>query len=498
MITDFEGVNYSPLDNENEINIQYQQKDKHGKSIRYLIILLILLAVLGLVGIALCIRFTLKGQFSNENNSTTHTPNFSNFLPPSELVQPEQIHVSLGKTYSEMYIHWITTKPTAHSIVQFGLHGLNNYENGNISEFIDGGFSKRKLYTHIVLLENLRESSIYFFHCGSFSGWSKTLNFRTIPSGHTWSTNILVYGDMGIEEVHALPSIKKDALSGEYDLIFHIGDMAYDMADEEGRKADKFMYQIEEFASYIPYMTSPGNHENHYNFSNYKARFPMMGSDGMYYSYNLGFSLIISISTEVYFYTPEQILSQRNWLLKELAMANLPKNRKRYPWIIILGHRPMYCTNNDQDDCTTRFGILRNDLEQILYDYGVDLAIWAHEHSYERLWPLYNMSICNGDMSPYSNPKAPVHIITGSVGSRHGHDTFGRDHAWSAYRSQDWGYARMKIFNTSHLYIEQVSVDMGGKIEDFVWLIKDKHEMNMYDCHLRSNPSWKNKYDFRF
>jgi len=55
-------------------------------------------------------------------------------------------------------------------------------------------------------------------------------------------------------------------------------------------------------------------------------------------------------------------------------------------------------------------------MEKLLYDYGVDLAIWAHEHSYERLWPLYDYNIQNGSYAePYRNPRAPVHIITGSA-----------------------------------------------------------------------------------
>ena len=31
--------------------------------------------------------------------------------------------------------------------------------------------------------------------------------------------------------------------------------------------------------------------------------------------------------------------------------------------------------------------------EDLLYDYGVDLAIWAHEHSYERMWPVYDRKV---------------------------------------------------------------------------------------------------------
>ena len=85
---------------------------------------------------------------------------------------------------------------------------------------------------------------------------------------------------------------------------------------------------------------------------------------------------------------------------------------------------------------------------------GVDVALWAHEHAYERLWPVYNREVSEteqtlyGNMlyiyvmvlypiiytltkaisismwsqvmngsydSPYTNPRAPVHIITGSA-----------------------------------------------------------------------------------
>jgi hypothetical protein len=57
-------------------------------------------------------------------------------------------------------------------------------------------------------------------------------------------------------------------------------------------------------------------------------------------------------------------------------------------------------------------------LEKLLLDYGVDLALWAHEHNYERHWPLYDYVVYNGTQrpdNPYYEPRAPVHITTGSA-----------------------------------------------------------------------------------
>lgn len=58
-----------------------------------------------------------------------------------------------------------------------------------------------------------------------------------------------------------------------------------------------------------------------------------------------------------------------------------------------------------------RFG-----LENLFRDNGVDLCLWGHEHSYERLWPVYNHKVYNGSyLEPYTNPGAPVHITSGSA-----------------------------------------------------------------------------------
>ena len=45
-------------------------------------------------------------------------------------------------------------------------------------------------------------------------------------------------------------------------------------------------------------------------------------------------------------------------------------------------------------------------IEDLLMEHNVDLAVWAHEHDFERFWPLYNATVMNGSLSePYTNPK---------------------------------------------------------------------------------------------
>ena len=32
-------------------------------------------------------------------------------------------------------------------------------------------------------------------------------------------------------------------------------------------------------------------------------------------------------------------------------------------------------------------------MEELIYKYGVDVHLQAHEHSYERMWPVYNNTV---------------------------------------------------------------------------------------------------------
>jgi len=52
-----------------------------------------------------------------------------------------------------------------------------------------------------------------------------------------------------------------------------MGDFAYDLQDEGGLRGDEFQRQIQNLSAYVPYMTCVGNHEDNFNYSNYRHRF---------------------------------------------------------------------------------------------------------------------------------------------------------------------------------------------------------------------------------
>lgn len=403
--------------------------------------------------------------------------------------KPEQIHLSLGDNVNEMMVTWNTRDPVDSVAVEYGKINLVNTQKGYSRKF--GHTIQQEQYVHRAKMINLEPHAIYKYRVGCSSGnWSETYSFRTLQSGQEWSPNIILYGDMGVENAVSLPNLKTEVSSGQHDLIFHIGDIGYDMYEQEGAVGDAFMNMIEPVAARIPYMTCVGNHEWHYNFTNYKNRFTMPGGDGesFFYSFDVGPIHFVAISTEFYyyvFYGIEQIRKQYAWLENDLKEANKPENRAKRPWIITFGHRPMYCSNAEGEDCFEHESIIRNGLpivrwyglEQLWGKYGVDVAFWAHQHSYERMWPIYNREMKNGSLEmPYVNPRGPVHIVTGSAGCRENLDPFLVDKpAWSAVRISDYGYTKLKAFNRTHLSIKQFSTDKHGEVVDDIMVVQNNH-----------------------
>ena len=416
---------------------------------------------------------------------------------------PQQIHLSYTNNSSEVMVTWSTLLNTQNSTIKYSPNKpiLNkNVTTSNITKFIDGGILKKVQYINRVLLSNLTLDTEYYYICGNEKyGWSDIYKFKLTNYTNNYP-KFIAYGDLGDTNSVSLANIQLDIDTKNIDSILHIGDFAYDFATNNGDVGNDFMNDIQSIASKVPYMTAVGNHEAAYNYSHYKNRFTMPNynnTENMFYSWNIGPVHIISLSTEVYFEPNTRritsnihdIQDQFNWLVKDLITANLLENRQKQPWIITMGHRPMYCSNVGFDACTwtknpVRDGILylgkiRYGLEDLFYNYNVDLSLWGHEHSYERTYPVYqripyakNTKVVNGT-AYYYNPVVPVHIISGSPGNREmvgAHLNFTKND-WSACHSDEYSYSDLEVFNSTHLHITQVNGHNRTVIDD-LWIIK--------------------------
>jgi len=404
---------------------------------------------------------------------------------------PEQVHISVGASPGTMTVMWVTANDTRDSTVLYGQgHQTNLKVTGSSIKFTHSGEEKRFQFIHTVTLQNLEPGTNYTYKVGSHASgaYSKAFHFRSWPAGSDWAPSVCVYGDLGSTNAKSVPRLTSDVTAGMYDAIVHVGDMAYDMYEDNGRVGDDFFNIIQPLAASVPYMTCPGNHESHDNFSEYRTRFQMPGDEGkrMYFSYNMGPVHFISANSEVWDSSEEpetEVMKMYRWLEADLKEANQPENREQRPWIVLFAHKPMYCSNYEaacrDNNPPIRVGYPAKNvpgIEDLMFRYGVDVIFEAHEHFYERLWPTYNNTVYNGSLShPYTNPKAPVHIVTGAAGQREHEMQFVYQHPWSAYRTKDYGYTRVKVHNSSHLYMEQVSDDKGGQVVDKLWLIQDSH-----------------------
>lgn len=71
------------------------------------------------------------------------------------------------------------------------------------------------------------------------------------------------------------------------------------------------------------------------------------------------------------------------------------------------------------------------------------MILQAHEHSYERLYPLFNGVV---ERFNYTNPRAPVHVISGAAGSLEGTDGISSKHKTDfLFASVNWCWF-LKVF----------------------------------------------------
>lgn len=74
------------------------------------------------------------------------------------------------------------------------------------------------------------------------------------------------------------------------------------------------------------------------------------------------------------------------------------------------------------------------------------------------MFPVYDSKVYNGSLEePYRNPKAPVHITTGSAGCQEYVTPVKSLANFAAFSNNDYGFTYMTVHNATHIHIQQIS-----------------------------------------
>lgn len=434
---------------------------------------------------------------------------------------PSQVHISLaGKNANgdatTMAVSWNTKANTPTSTVKYGTrsHVYTNSATGSASAYWE-------TYNHHVVLDALTAGTTYYYVVGDeSSGWSRELTFQSAPLASELRGNFsfFVFGDLGVVNGdESIGYINKNQES--VDLVWHSGDVSY--ADDSflhprcvfkfcyEETFDKYMNEIQPWASKLPYMVTPGNHEADChdpaclsdaakreklsNFTAYNARFHMPSAESggvlnMHYSFNYGNVHFISLDTETgypgaaeekrYVMPCGGFGDQLTWLENDLIQANADRTLR--PWIFVAGHHPMYQGDSINAD-------FQKAMEELFYKYGVDIYFAGHVHSYERDYPVYQGQV---DANKYVNPLATTHLLIGGAGNdemRNAQQTIFKDPApqekaglttwaptsgngaWTVVTDQDdhVGIGKITVVDESTVQFEYVRTFTGEVFDSF-------------------------------
>jgi hypothetical protein len=281
------------------------------------------------------------------------------------------VRLSLGAAPGSMVVTWQTNLSLAHPTLSYGAEpkALTKTVSANSSVLSnrDAG-AVRNVSVHYASMQVSYGATVFYrpSGCGIFNFSQRT------PHGTQESTTFALFGDLGIKEQeganYTLARLLEHHTRRDFDMVLHVGDIAYDLRENGGRVGDEFVNNMEPISSKIPYMVCPGNHErdcplthsepeicNDPPYTNYRTRFRMpstasdelaAGHQPMWWSADVGFAHVVAIDTDVYYKSGQldMLVAQWRWLQQDLHAA--AANRAAVPWIIVVGHEMLYSTHD--------------------------------------------------------------------------------------------------------------------------------------------------------
>ena len=265
---------------------------------------------------------------------------------------------------------------------------------------------------HSVTLSGLSPDTLYYYSVGTstetLAGGDSTFFFRTHPLvGTSVPTRIWVIGDSGTANASA------QAVRNAYinfagtratDAWLMLGDNAYSNGtDPEYQTAVFNIYPTILKQAFL--WPTLGNHDTAQSSNPpptlpYYQMFtlPTNGEAGGiasgtedYYSFDRGNIHFVCLDSMTSDRSPTAAMA--TWLRNDLSAT-------AQTWLIAFWHHPPYSKGSHDSDTETELVQMRQNILPILEDYGVDLALTGHSHSYERSFLLDGHYGTSGTLLP--------------------------------------------------------------------------------------------------
>jgi Calcineurin-like phosphoesterase len=205
-----------------------------------------------------------------------------------------------------------------------------------------------------------------------------------------------------------------------------------------------------------------GNHDTSLQ-SLYNSFFEHPVSGGhWYYSFNFQNVHFVAINPNESYGVGS---AQYNFVKSDLAAAH---SDSRIEWIIVFFHQPFITTGGSHAPLTA----LRDAYMPIFDANGVDLVLQAHNHFYNRSFPIkYNSAspssptVTSTSTSSYNDPSGAVYAVVGTGGQSH--YTLGSRPSYMVTQFNDvYGYLDVSITNDGNTLTAKFYPNGGGSARD--------------------------------
>ena len=233
-----------------------------------------------------------------------------------------------------------------------------------------------------------------------------------IDTKESYQFNFVAAGDFGCgnESIRTVNGM----VNKNPELVLALGDLSYQ------RSPNCWLNIISPIDSSKKVKISFGNHDMSNELFKYNTYLKHFNLTKPYYSFNYQNVHFLAMATAKNKLIPYDGTSQQYQFVKD--DLKLARDNKSIDWIIVYSFKPFYSSNTThpgQDE-------LRNFYHPLFDKYGVDIVLQAHNHNYQRTYPItFNETspsspivLDKDKQNLYNNPKGPIFVTVGTAGAQ--------------------------------------------------------------------------------